>query len=100
MAPPLPKMRFDHIISHMKNISISLTDQHAAEIDAQIASGDYASVSEVVRAALREFLSRGATPDGAQIDRDIADYLEGQARGQALTSGAEARHSIRDMLNS
>jgi hypothetical protein len=36
--------------------SISLTDRHAAEIDAMIAGGDYASVSEVIRAALRQFM--------------------------------------------
>jgi putative addiction module CopG family antidote len=55
----------------MKNVSISLTDQHAAEIDAHIASGDYASVSEVIRAALRGFLYPVQTPGLAQIAREI-----------------------------
>jgi putative addiction module CopG family antidote len=58
----------------MKNVSISLTDQHAAQIDAHIASGDYASVSEVIRAALRGFLNPVQGPGLAQIEREIEIY--------------------------
>lgn len=75
----------------MKNVSISLTDRHAAEIEATLASGDYASVSEVVRAALREFLDRPVGPGLAQIDADIARY---QA-GARLSDVDEARRRIR-----
>ncbi len=74
----------------MKNVSISLTDQHAAAIDAELASGDYASVSEVVRAALRDFLDRPSGPSLKQIDADIARY---QA-GTTLHSVDEARRRI------
>ena len=70
-------MRFNAIFSHIKNISISLTDQHASEIEAQIASGDFASVSEVVRAALRDFLSKPPGPSLDQINADIASYRNG-----------------------
>ncbi len=84
----------------MKNVSISLTDQHVAEIEAQIASGDYASVSEVVRAALREFLARGRGPDPAQIDRDIAEYLAAQAGGEALVAAGDALDDLRARLRS
>lgn len=82
----------------MKNVSISLTDQHAAEIEARVASGDYASVSEVIRAALREFLGRGVTPDMAQIDRDIAAYRALRAAGEPLVPLAAARDALRDAL--
>lgn len=75
----------------MKNVSISLTDQHAAAIEAELASGDYASVSEVVRAALREFLDRPVGPGLEQIDADIARY---QA-GARLADRDEARRRIR-----
>ncbi|RAH96729.1 type II toxin-antitoxin system ParD family antitoxin [Acuticoccus sediminis] len=75
----------------MKNVSISLTDQHAAAIEAELASGDYASVSEVVRAALREFLDRPTGPDLKQIDADIARYRA----GATLTGADAARRRIR-----
>ncbi|MGE3831521.1 MAG: type II toxin-antitoxin system ParD family antitoxin [Parvibaculaceae bacterium] len=38
--------------------TISLPSEHAAFIDAKVASGDYASASEVVRAALRALQER------------------------------------------
>ena len=78
----------------MKNVSISLTDRHAAEIELEIASGDYASVSEVVRAALREFLARAPDPGPEQIDRDIAHYLAERAAGVPLVEAETARRRI------
>lgn len=63
----------------MKNISIRVTDQHAALIEAAVASGDYASASEVVRTALREWFQADLLPPvdamAAEIDameREIA----------------------------
>lgn len=38
--------------------TISLPQEHAAYIDAKVASGDYASVSEVVREGLRSLKAR------------------------------------------
>jgi putative addiction module CopG family antidote len=58
----------------MKNISISLTDQHAAEIEAVIATGDYASVSEVIRSALREFLNAPVGPSAKRMEQDFLAY--------------------------
>ena len=79
----------------MKNVSISLTDQHAAAIEAELASGDYASVSEVVRAALREFLNRPPGPGLRRIDADIARYRA----GATLNGLEEARRRIRASLD-
>lgn len=79
----------------MKNVSISLTDQHASEIEAQVASGDYASVSEVIRAALRDFLGKAPGPDLEQIDRDIANYRRSLDAGDPLVSPSEARDRLR-----
>ncbi len=84
----------------MKNVSISLTDQHAAEIEAQVASGDFASVSEVIRAALREFLARGATPGNAQIDADIEAYLSARDAGDPLVPVRDVRTRVRAALTS
>lgn len=68
----------------MKTVSISLTDQQAAQIEFEIASGGYASVSEVIRAALREYLDRPPGPGLAQIERDIDAFLAEQAAGAPL----------------
>ena len=46
----------------MRTLSVELTDQHAAAIEAELATGDYASASEVVRAALRSFFAGDAHP--------------------------------------
>lgn len=82
----------------MKNISISLTDQHASEIDAQISTGDYASVSEVIRAALRDFLAKTPGPDLDQIGKDVADYRKAMAAGENLVDPSEARARLRTAL--
>ena len=39
-------------------ISISVTDEHAALLQEAVGSGDYASTSEVIREALREWRAR------------------------------------------
>ncbi|MCA3507330.1 MAG: type II toxin-antitoxin system ParD family antitoxin [Rhodobacter sp.] len=41
-------------------ISISVTDEHAALLQEAVGSGDYASTSEVIREALREWRTRRA----------------------------------------
>ena len=39
-------------------ISISITDEHAALLQQAVGSGDYASTSDVIRVALREWRAR------------------------------------------
>ena len=51
-------------------ISISLTDEHARMISEAVASGDYASSSEVIREALRDW--RGKRLIGRLWDEGIA----------------------------
>lgn len=82
----------------MKNVSISLTDQHASEIDAQISSGDYASVSEVIRAALRDFLAKTPGPGLDQIDQDVADYRKAMTAGEDLIDPSDVRARLRTAL--
>lgn len=41
-----------------EKISVSLTDEHARLLQEAVASGDYASTSEVIREALREWKTR------------------------------------------
>lgn len=42
----------------MEKISITVTEEHAAMIKEAVGSGDYASTSEVVREALRDWRAR------------------------------------------
>jgi putative addiction module CopG family antidote len=83
----------------MKNVSISLTDQHASEIEAQIASGDFASVSEVVRAALRDFLARPPGPSLDQINNDIAAYRSALESGEELMDVKSVKARIHAAVN-
>lgn len=78
----------------MKNVSISLTDAHAAAIEAELATGDYASVSEIVRAALRDYFDDRHGPDRARIDADVAAYRAARARGEPLLSREDACRRI------
>lgn len=41
-----------------EKISVSLTDEHARVLQDAVKSGDYASTSEVIREALREWKAR------------------------------------------
>lgn len=81
----------------MKNVSISLTDANAAAIEAELATGDYASVSEIVRAALRDFFDERHGPDRARIDADVAAYRAARARGEPLLSSDQARPRIAEL---
>lgn len=70
-----------------KNTSISLGDHFAAFVDAQIASGRYASASEVLRAGLRLLEEREA-----RVIRQIAWLREGEVtdeRSSPSTFGEE-----------
>ncbi|WP_017664589.1 type II toxin-antitoxin system ParD family antitoxin [Porphyrobacter sp. AAP82] len=91
-------------MSKVEKISVSLTGELLAEVQQAVASGDFASTSEVVRAALREWREQRArqhiTP--AHLRRLLAEaeasgYTEGaldfaaiKAEGRRrLTSTAE-----------
>ncbi|MFW5833676.1 MAG: ribbon-helix-helix domain-containing protein [Pseudomonadota bacterium] len=78
----------------MKNISISLTDQHAALIEAAVASGDYASASEVVRTALRELFQVDLLPEVDVMVAEIDAMDREIAAGRSLLAVDEVRAEI------
>jgi antitoxin ParD1/3/4 len=78
----------------MKNISVSLTDQHAALIEAAVASGDYASASEVVRTALRAFFRAEVLPPIEALVGEVDAMDQEIAAGTALLSVDEVRAEI------
>ncbi|MCR9221070.1 MAG: type II toxin-antitoxin system ParD family antitoxin [Alphaproteobacteria bacterium] len=73
--------------------SITITQQQAAWIEARIASGDYASDSEVVREALREKQHRAA-----EIDRIRAALIQGEASGFSEAGKEDIRRAVKDAL--
>ena len=77
----------------MRNITVSLTDHHAAPIEAAVASGDYASASEVVRTALRELFRADLLPPVDLMVAEI-DAMDEIAAGQRLLGVAEVRGEI------
>ncbi|TPG20911.1 type II toxin-antitoxin system ParD family antitoxin [Sphingomonas koreensis] len=65
----------------VRKLSIALTEELAAEVDGAVASGDYASTSEVIREALRVW-RRGRDADRAESMRLRQLWEEGLASGE------------------
>lgn len=77
-----------------EKISISLTNEHAQLLQDAVKSGDYASSSEVVREALREWKSRhllgrlwdeGLASGSAEPGLDMAE-IKAEARRRKATA--------------
>ena len=72
-------------MSNIEKRTVSLPSEHAAFIDAKVASGAYASASEVVRAALRALQERDDAVErwlreevAPTYDRMLADPKRGK----------------------
>ena len=81
-------------MGHVDKRSITLSPELAAAVDDVVAAGEYASASEVIRDALRQWKERrdsvrlhdrGAAPAGAGGDRQRAG--DGWADGHGTTEG-------------
>ena len=86
-------------MSHVEKRTFSLPKEHVSFIDEQVASGSYASASEVVRAGLRALQERDAAVERGLRDEVAPTYDAMQADptlGRALEDvfGAiRARHA-------
>jgi antitoxin ParD1/3/4 len=69
-------------VANVSKLSIALTAEMADEVRAAVASGDYASASEVIREALREWRLRRSLPPQAR-DELRRLWQEGIASGPA-----------------
>ena len=81
--------------------TISLPGEHAAFIDAKVASGDYASTSEVVRAGLRALKERDEIVEqwlreavAPTVDKMKANPESG-IPAEAVFAEVRARHAAR-----
>jgi antitoxin ParD1/3/4 len=93
-------------MAEMERLTVTLTSDLADMVKSAVESGDYASVSEVIRAALREWKLKRAlqlqelAALKADIDRGLADLAAGRvrdfdpeaviARGRKLLAGRSA----------
>lgn len=82
----------------MKDVQISLSDQQISEIEAQVASGSFGSASEVIQAALAEFLDPLPGPSLEQVEKDIAAFEADLAAGVEMFDADAARAHIRRAL--
>lgn len=67
-------------MAQVEKVSISLTQQHAEVVRDAVESGAYASSSEVVREALRDWSAKWVTRR-ADIEKLRALWAEGKASG-------------------
>ena len=77
----------------MNKKSITVTDQQEAFIQAQIASGHYASDSEIIREALREKELRTA-----ELDQLRAKLIASEQSGISTRTPAQIRDEAKERL--
>ncbi|WP_086608561.1 type II toxin-antitoxin system ParD family antitoxin [Erythrobacter donghaensis] len=82
----------------IEKISVSLTEELLAEVQNAIESGDYASTSEVVREALREWrdqrtLKEAAIAELKQLiaEAEASGYVDGPIDFDAIKAEGRAR---------
>lgn len=74
----------------MPKVSVSLTDEHARVVHEAVESGDYASSSEVIREALREWRARRTL--GRLSDEGL---VSGTAQPETLEALRQAARLVR-----
>lgn len=74
-----------------QQFSITLPNEMAAAVKAKVASGDYATESEVIRDGLRTLLARDQAMDTWLRTEVAAAYDETKADPSTLVSSADVR---------
>ena len=76
-------------------MQITLSPEHESLVAAKIASGDYASMNEVLTDAFTLLEKRDAA-DRAAFDRELAERIESLDRGEFVTP-EEVREELAEM---
>jgi antitoxin ParD1/3/4 len=63
-------------MAHVEKLSIALTQDMATEVREAVANGDYGSVSEVIRDALRAWRRKIETIETDELRRLVAEGIE------------------------
>ena len=85
-------------MSTLEKRTISLPGEQAAYIDAKVAAGDYASVSEVVRAGLRALKERDEAVERWLRDEVAPTYDRAMAESESLLDLETVFDGIREGL--
>jgi len=78
-------------MANVEKVSVSMTPQHAELLRDAVESGAYASGSEVIREALRDWSAKWMQRRG-DIARLKAMWQEGKASGEATEADFDALH--------
>ena len=82
-------------MSAIEKRTISLPTEHATFIDAKVASGAYASASEVVRAGLRALQERDEAVERWIRDEVASDYDKTKSNPKRGVTGRKAFTDVR-----
>jgi Arc/MetJ-type ribon-helix-helix transcriptional regulator len=84
----------------MKEVRISLSEELLAAVEAEVASGQFASVSDVVDWALAEYFAQTSPmPSEAEMIAAVAEAEAEIAAGGRLYTADEIREMIRQSLS-
>ena len=79
----------------MKTVRITLPDAQAEALDRAVADGGFQSPSELVAAAIEDFLTEPFAYDIEALARDIAEHEAEKVRGEPGLSADEVRAFLR-----
>jgi antitoxin ParD1/3/4 len=83
----------------VQKISVALTEEHLNAIKAAVDAGEYATTSEIVREALREW-QRQRELRGEELNRLRALWKDGKASGEARElDSSQTREEARRKLH-
>ncbi|HRO10601.1 MAG TPA: hypothetical protein PK452_03645 [Amaricoccus sp.] len=82
----------------MKEVRISLSEERFAEIEAEVSSGQFASVSELIEWAVATYLDPLGLPSDAEMVAEHDAMRREIEAGADLLDPEEVRQMIRDSL--